>query len=97
MSYRLRLPLLAVLVAVALALPAVSATEPALPSPEGATASTCPAVATEDVLWLAPPPPIDFLLCSCANCRAHPYEDCQISPDGYSIACSDWLRLHCDK
>jgi|CXWL01.1.fsa_nt_gi hypothetical protein len=97
MSYRFRLPLLAVLAVMALTLPAVSATEPALTSPEVAPADACSAAATEDALWLAPPPPIDFLLCSCANCRAHPYEDCQISPDGYSIACSDWLRLHCDK
>jgi hypothetical protein len=40
-------------------------------------------------------PPVDYILCSCSFCKSHPDVDCQVSPSGYSIACSDWYRLHC--
>jgi hypothetical protein len=40
-------------------------------------------------------PPADYILCSCSFCRANPDVDCQVSPSGYSILCSDWSRLHC--
>lgn len=40
-------------------------------------------------------PPVDYILCSCTFCRANPDEDCQVSPSGYSILCSDWSRTHC--
>lgn len=41
------------------------------------------------------PPQDDYILCTCDFCKANPYVDCQISPSGYSIQCSDWYRLHC--
>jgi hypothetical protein len=41
------------------------------------------------------PPPVDYVLCSCSLCKAQPDIDCQISPSGYSIMCSDWYRMHC--
>jgi hypothetical protein len=40
-------------------------------------------------------PPPDYILCSCSYCRAHPGEDCQISPSGYSILCADYYAFHC--
>ena len=40
-------------------------------------------------------PPVDYILCSCNFCKANPDVDCQVSPSGYSITCSDWYRLHC--
>jgi hypothetical protein len=40
-------------------------------------------------------PPVDYILCSCTFCKANPDVDCQVSPSGYSILCSDWSRLHC--
>jgi hypothetical protein len=41
-------------------------------------------------------PPIDgdFILCSCNFCRTNPNVECQISPSGYTILCSDYSRLH---
>lgn len=39
-------------------------------------------------------PPADYILCSCQLCATSDV-DCQISPSGYSIACSDYYRLHC--
>jgi hypothetical protein len=75
---------------------------PAFAAPDAEPAGTaaplfCPAETTAplDLARIVPDP--DFLLCTCDNCRVHLYEDCSISPDGYSIACSDWLRLHCVK
>lgn len=98
MSLRRCLPLLALIVAFTFSLPAVSAPESApLPAAQTSAPSSCPAPEPTDIEWLAVPPPIDFLLCSCRNCAAHPYEDCSISPDGYSIACRDYLRINCDK
>jgi hypothetical protein len=41
------------------------------------------------------PPPVDYVLCSCKLCAEQPYIDCQISPSGYSILCSDWYRMNC--
>lgn len=99
MSYR-RLSLLALLAVLVFAPSAFAA-------PAGVTSGTTAATATEPLLCPADNaspvelvrilPPPDFLLCTCDNCRAHLYEDCSISPDGYSIACVDWLQLHCGK
>lgn len=35
-----------------------------------------------------------YIICSCKVCKANPSVECQISPDGYSILCADWLRTH---
>lgn len=35
-----------------------------------------------------------YTICSCKVCKANPSVECQISPDGYSILCADWLRTH---
>jgi hypothetical protein len=40
-------------------------------------------------------PPPDYIQCTCSFCKTHPDVDCQISPSGYSIMCSDWYRTHC--
>jgi hypothetical protein len=40
-------------------------------------------------------PPVDYILCSCSFCKSNPDVDCQVSPSGYSILCSDWYRLRC--
>jgi len=36
----------------------------------------------------------DYILCSCDFCRVNPNVECQISPSGYSILCSDYSQLH---
>lgn len=96
MSPHHRLPLLAVVFASLLTVPALLAEQVAAPLPKLApVVESCPAPA--EPVWLAPPPPVDFLLCTCANCRAYPDEICQISPKGYSIECRDYLRINCDK
>jgi hypothetical protein len=40
------------------------------------------------------PPDDDFILCTCKLCNSHPDVECQISPSGYTILCSDYARLH---
>ena len=43
---------------------------------------------------LAAPPGDDFIRCGCSFCKANPDVECQISPDGYSILCADYARIH---
>jgi hypothetical protein len=96
---RLRVSLfLLVLAALAVsAVPAVAATAPA--AAPVLDANLCPAPATPATGAPAPVfkvvPPADYILCSCSFCKANPDVDCQVSPSGYSILCSDWSRLHC--
>jgi hypothetical protein len=55
---------------------------------------TAPAIGTPAALDLVVPPADDFILCTCKFCNANPGIECQISPDGYSILCADYARLH---
>ena len=82
-----------------LALPAFAGSAPTVPvaSP---VASLCPAPALSSALGTPAPsfriiPPADYILCSCTFCKSNPDVDCQVSPSGYSILCSDWYRMHC--
>ncbi|MDX2000005.1 MAG: hypothetical protein SF066_19990 [Thermoanaerobaculia bacterium] len=97
MSHR-RFSWLALVALVAFAGPAFGAPDaaPTVTNPAPAPLF-CPAETATPLELARIIPDPDFLLCTCDNCRAHLYEDCSISPDGYSIACADWLRLHCVK
>ena len=44
---------------------------------------------------LAPASSSAVIICSCSYCAANPSVECQIGPgDGYSILCSDYLKVH---
>lgn len=57
------------------------------------TPSLCSAGQESDLLAL--PPAEDYILCSCRFCAANPAVECQVSPSGLSILCSDWSNWRC--
>lgn len=61
---------------------------------EPATVLVQPEVLPEPQL-LALPPDDDYILCSCSFCAANPAVECQVSPSGFSILCSDWYNWRC--
>lgn len=87
--FRNSLLLLAVAALLLAAVPAFAAEAPQCP----AQASTLDALTPAPTFMIQPP--VDYVLCSCSLCKSQPDIDCQISPSGYSIMCSDWYRLHC--
>jgi len=93
---RTSLFLLALVALAVSAAPAFAGTAP-VASP---AANLCPAPALSPatgtpapVLKIFPPP--GYVHCDCKLCEEKPDIDCQISPSGYSILCSDWYRLNC--
>lgn len=96
---RFRAPLFLIVLALLAvsAAPVLAETAPVVASP---AASLCPAPALPSATGTPAPifrivPPADYILCSCTFCKSNPDVDCQVSPSGYSILCSDWSRLHC--
>ena len=75
----------------------LASAEPAAPTSAPACTPASPALPAgiEVAPTLVAIPPVDYILCSCRFCAANPDVDCQVSPTGYSILCSDWYRLHC--
>lgn len=92
---RMSLLLLAFVALAVSAAPAFAGTAPVAsplnlcPAPAVSTAIGTPA----PILKIFPPP--GYIQCGCKLCEEKPDIDCQISPSGYSILCSDWYRLNC--
>ncbi|MFL6197130.1 MAG: hypothetical protein ACJ75H_23290 [Thermoanaerobaculia bacterium] len=89
--FRSSLLLLAVVALLLAAVPAFAAEAAQCPAP--AQASTLDGLTPAPTFMIRPP--VDYVLCSCSLCKSQPDIDCQISPSGYSIMCSDWYRMHC--
>jgi len=98
--FRLALALLALATALCAAPPLIAAPPAAISSALPVGEISCAHPAAGAAASLAPPEALNlagpgFTLCTCRYCRIHPDEECQISPDGFSILCDDWLRVFC--
>ena len=94
--------LLALVLLLAAAVPALAATPapaPALPALD-LSGAACPAATpaltpSVDKVFRATITPPNFILCTCKTCTQHPDVICQVSPSGFSIVCSNWASTHC--